>query len=59
MRTLVNLAIVLSKSNTLNAAEYLRDHRVPFSVAVRVLINRRRQQCGKRMIDAASIGVQL
>ena len=41
MRTLVNLAIVLAKSSTLNAAEFLRDHRVPLKIAVRVLLHKR------------------
>lgn len=41
MRTLVNLAGVLAQSSTFNAAEYLRDHRVPLRIAIRVLLRKR------------------
>lgn len=41
MRTLVSLAGVLAQSSTLNAAEFLRDHRVPLKVAIRVLLHKR------------------
>jgi len=58
MRTIVNLAEKLAESSIRNAAEFMRDHRVPFAVAVRVLINRRRHQCGKRLVDAVSMRVQ-
>ncbi len=58
MRTIVNLAEKLAESSVQNAAEYMHDHRVPFAVAVRVLINRRRHQCGKRLVDAVSMRVQ-
>lgn len=41
MRTIVNLGQRLAHSSIRNAAEYMRDHRVPLAVAERVLIKQR------------------
>ena len=41
MRTIVSLGQKLAHSSIRNAAEYMRDHRVPLTVAKRVLIKQR------------------
>ena len=41
MRTIVSLGQRLANSSIRNAAEYMRDHRVPLAVAKRVLIKQR------------------